>query len=108
MDKQILEILKAVEPDLWWYLFQTIVAAGLGMLIYNFIQSIVQYILFRIDKQLNLGVIVMVRGEVGEIIDFNRRWIYISTEKTMIIVNMRRWQTEKWAVVRSERRKNDT
>jgi hypothetical protein len=98
--KEILNIMNAVKPELWWFLLQTIIALGIMLALKNFIDSCVNYLYFMINKRLSINVKVEIRGKRGVITGYTRRWIFIRTEDNCdILVNMRRWEYEAWVIV---------
>jgi len=99
-EKQILNILNAIEPRLWWFLLQTVIAFGIALAAKNYIDSLVSYFYFMVNKRLNINVKVEVRGKQGVITGYNRRWIFIRTDDNCdVLVNMKRWEFEQWVIV---------
>jgi len=98
--KEMMEIMTAVKPQLWWFLFQTLIAFGVMLALKNFIDSMVAYFYFMVNKRLSINVKVEVRGKRGVITGFTRRWIFIRTDDNCdVLVNMRRWEYEQWLIV---------
>jgi len=97
--KEIMEIMTAVKPQLWWFLLQTIIAFGVLMALKNFVDSLVAYGYFMVNKRLGINVKVQVRGKHGVITGFTRRWIFIRTDDNHdVLINMRRWELEQWVI----------
>lgn len=100
MEKEVLQILDQVEPRLYWLLAKLVVALILVLVIKARIDNIVAYIMFRINKDLNKGVHVMVRGVKGKIDNFNTQSIYVVTDEGSIeIIPISRWRFEKWTLI---------
>jgi len=96
MEKNVLDILGAIEPRLWWLLIQVMLAFGIGLFLKAKIESYVAYYLFKINNRLAIGVRVHIRGHDGIITSFNKRWIFVRTAKGEIIVPIQQWQSEQW------------
>lgn len=98
-EKIILEIVNQVEPELFWMAIKFV---GLGivlLVIKSYIEKIAAYLQFRWDKNLNTGVRVFVRGQEGVIENYNLSSIFVKTNDKTIIINMRRWLYEGFAVM---------
>lgn len=98
--KEILDIMNAVKPQLWWFLLQTLIAFAIIMAAKNYITSLVSYFYFVINKRLCINVKVEVRGKTGVITGYNRRWIFIRAEDNCdVLVSMKRWEYEQWSII---------
>lgn len=98
--KEMYDILNAIKPQLWWFLFQTLLAFGIMLALKNFIDSMVAYLYFMVNKRLGINVKVEVRGRKGVITGYTRRWIFVRTDDNCdVLVNMRRWEVEQWVIV---------
>jgi hypothetical protein len=98
----ILKIVKSVEPELFWLFLKFMIIGIILLVIKGYIENIVAYIAFRLDKRLGLEVKVRVNGIEGKIVDYNFSWIFIKTESGMELVVMKRWRLSKWAIINGE------
>lgn len=99
MEKQIVEIINQIQPQLFW-LFLKLIAVGIMVLIIKgYIESAAAYIQFRLDKRLGLGVRVRVRGIEGRITNYSFSWILVEHEKGTEIISMKRARFEKWTLL---------
>lgn len=88
-----------MRPELFW-LFIKLIGVGIGLLVVrSYIEKIAAYLQFRWHKDLNVGVKVFVRGQEGIIDRYNISSIFIKTKDRTIIVNMRRWLYEGFALM---------
>ena len=106
--KIILGIIQDVKPELWWMLFISCVAIIAALILKNFLESIVAYIIFRWDKNLGVGVKVNVRDIDGKITKYNIRFITVATEDRDILIPMSRWKYEKLSILYNDDKKRST
>lgn len=99
MEKQVLEIINQIEPQLFWLLLKFIGIGIVLLVIKGHMESMAAYINFRLDKRLGLDVKVQVRGIKGKIIDYNFSWILIKHKDGTELISMRRFRFEKWALL---------
>lgn len=81
-------------------MFIKLVGVGIGLLIIkSYIEKVAAYLQFRWNKDLNIGVKIFVRGQEGVIDRYNISSIFVRTKDKTIIVNMRRWFYEGFALM---------
>lgn len=102
-EKLILDILGQIEGRLLWLLVKLILAGVIVMMLKGFIQSVVAYLQFALNRRLGLGVKVKIRGVAGKITDYNLRWIIVATEEGEEIIATRRWHFEKWTTLNGKK-----
>ena len=102
MEKQIINIVTQIEPQLFWLFLKLIGTGILLLVIKGYIESVAAYIQFRLDQRLNLEVKVRVRGIEGKIVGYNLSWIFVKHKKGMEIILIRRWRFEKWCIINGE------
>lgn len=95
-EKVILDAVSKIEPEIFWMLIKLFGIAVIVLMLKGSIENIVAYTQFRIDRRLGLGVRVKVRGVEGQITDYTFSWIFIETEKGIILVAIKRWRWEQW------------
>ncbi|MEA3223333.1 MAG: mechanosensitive ion channel [Thermodesulfobacteriota bacterium] len=101
-EKTILELVTKIEPQIFLLLLKLLAVGVIVLMFKGFVESVVAYLQIRLDKRLGLGVRVRVRGVEGKIIDYNLSWIVIETKEGSIIVSVRRWRWEQWALLNGE------
>ena len=101
INKQVLEIVNQIEPTLFWLLLKFIAVGIIVLTLKGYIESVVAYIQFRLDKRLGLGVKVRIRGIEGKIIDYSFSWILIEHKDGIEIISMRRAKFEKWTLLQN-------
>lgn len=98
-EKILLDILNQVEGQMLWLLVKLMVVGVIILMLKSFMQRIVAYIGFRINKQLGKRSKVRIRGIEGEIEDFDTKWIYVKTNQGMELIPIENWKKEKWALI---------
>lgn len=98
-EKIILEIVNQVEPELFWMALKLVGAGIVLLVVKGYVEKIAAYLQFRWNKNLNVGVKVFVRGQEGIIENYNLSSIFVRTKDKTIIVNMRRWFYEGFALM---------
>jgi len=101
-DQLILDLINQIEPKLFFLFIKLFLAALILFLLKSFLDNLVAYIQFLLNKHLNIGVHVMVRNQKGIISYFNTRYIFVRTPTIEILIPIRRWQNEQWALIKEE------
>ncbi|MCK4718548.1 MAG: hypothetical protein KAT70_07750 [Thermoplasmata archaeon] len=100
MDRQVvLDIVQAIKPELMTALIYAFVAGFILLMLKSLLESCVAYAQFRLNSDLGRHVEVRVRGAKGAITHFNMVWITVRTEYGIELIHMKRWKSEKWAVL---------
>jgi hypothetical protein len=100
MQKEVLEVLNAVELTIWITLAKVMLATGIVLFMKSVIERWVAYYQFMSNKRLGIGVKVEVRGKLGKISDYTRKWIFIRCENgNDIIIPIKNWLSEKWTLL---------
>lgn len=100
MQTEIMEALNAVELHVLYGIVKVSVAIGIALFLKARIENLVSYYQFMSNKRLGIGVKVKVRGEIGKIKDYNKKWIFVLNEKgDEIIVPIKSWLSEKWTLI---------
>ena len=104
VEQKVLEVLDAVEPELYWMLAK-LIAAWIAFLLFKaLVVNLVSYFLFSFNKQLGIGVHVKIRNHSGVIHFYNIRWIFIWTEDNgEIHIRTQKWREEKWMLLDPKR-----
>ena len=98
-EKAILQAVSQIEPELFWMLLKLFGVGVIVLALKGFMENIVAYIQFRIDRRLGLGVKVKIRGIEGMITDYTFSWVFITTTEGMILVAIKRWRFEQWELI---------
>ena len=99
METQIFNILNAISLEMWYLLFQFIIAFLLFLLIKDTITTLTNYLVFRTSKFISKNVRVEINGVDGFIEDYNLRAIFIRTDEgDLKIVPMNRWRYQDWTI----------
>lgn len=100
MEKEVLELLNNIELEVWYTLAKAVVAVGAALMLKGVIERWVAYYQFMSNKRLGIGVKVGVRGRIGKIRDYTRKWIFIRCEDgNDIIIPIKNWISEKWELI---------
>jgi hypothetical protein len=100
MDTKILfETIKVIP---WTILLQLSVVAIVGLILKRYYDNLASYFMFRSNKDLGKNVKVIVNGQVGYIIHFSWRFIYIKLQDTgnELVIPITRWTSHKWEICR--------
>lgn len=101
MEKQIIDIITQIEPQLFWLFLKFIAISIIVLVAKGYVESVVAYIQFRLDKRLGLGVKIRVRGIEGKIVDYSFSWILIEHKDGIEIISMKRAKFEKWTLLQN-------
>jgi len=89
-----------INPANLYLLFKGVIAAGVVLLLKSIVERWVAYYQFMSNKRLGIGVKVEVRGKIGKIRDYTRKWIFIRLEDgNDIIIPIKDWVNEKWELI---------
>lgn len=99
MNTEILNIVNQIESEAFWLLLKLIGVGIVLLALKGWMEGVVAYIQFRLNRRLGLGVKVRVRGAEGKIIDYNLSWILVETKSGIEIISMKRQRFEKWTLL---------
>ena len=99
--QQVVEIFKTEASMLLaWGISISFIATGIALFMKSVIERWVSYYQFMSNKRLGIGVKVEVRGKMGKISDYTRKWIFIRCEDgNDIIIPIKNWLSEKWTLL---------
>lgn len=104
MDQQIIKIIDSMEPRLWWFLVKLMLVAILGLLSKTFIENLVAYIMFRLNKNIGRKTRVIINGKEGHISYFDLQFIYIRfKDHNEMFIPIAKWKNQNWEVIDVER-----
>ena len=98
-EKIILKTISQIEPQVFWMLIKLLAVGIIVLMLKGFMENVVAYMQFRIDRRLGLGVKVKVRGTEGKITNYTFSWVFITTEKGVVLVAIKRWRFEAWELI---------
>ena len=99
MENQIIQILNAITPELWFLFFKFIIAFLIIWIIKDIISTFTNYLVFRTSKFISKNVEVNINGIDGFIEDYNMRAIFVRTiGGDLKIVPMNRWRFQDWTI----------
>jgi hypothetical protein len=102
--QEILTIIEAVEPQLWWMLFKAFAATVITMSIYSYIKDIVAFLKFAFAKDIGKHAYVRLNGSgyEGQITHYNRKFIYIKlTDGNELLMPISKWDQQSWVIINS-------
>ena len=102
-EQVILEAVSKIEPELFWMIVKLFGVGIIILILKSFMENVVAYAQFRIDKRLSIGVSVRVRGTEGQIIDYTFSWVFVETDEGIILVAIKRWRFEAWELLQDRR-----
>ncbi len=99
MESQIIQILNAITPELWFLFFKLIIALLIVLVLKDMVSTFVNYLVFRTSKFISKNVQVKINGVDGFIEDYNIRAIFIRTKGgDLKIIPMNRWRYQDWTI----------
>ena len=99
-EQVVLDAVSKIEPELFWMIVKLFGVGILILVLKGFMENVVAYTQFRIDKRLGIGVGVKIRGTEGQIIDYTFSWVFVETDEGIILVAIRRWRFEAWQLLK--------
>ena len=104
MDQQILQAVDSIEPRLWWFFIKLGMVAILGLLSKTFIENIVAYIMFRINKNIGRNTRVIINKKEGYISYFDLQFIYIKfKDHNEMLIPISKWKNNNWEIIDVEK-----
>jgi len=87
----------------WTILLKFSIVAIIALILKRYFDNFASYFMFRANKDLGKNVKVMINGDVGYIISYSWRFIYISLEESgnELIIPITKWTSFKWEVCRN-------
>lgn len=105
MEQQILQILTAVSPQLYWMFAKVTFAFFMVKILNDVLSNGTAWFMFKSNKKLNPGVKVQVNGDVGIVTDYDWNYIYILLENDdEMLVPISKWKTLIWKVKNLKKR----
>ena len=99
MEQQIMTILTAVTPAMYWMFAKVVVAFFLVKKLNDILTNGTAWFMFKSNKKLSPGVKVQVNGDIGIITDYDWNFIHIDTENgDEMLVPIARWKILTWKV----------
>jgi len=97
MEEQLLQTIQTIP---WSIFLQLSIVAIIGLLFKKFYDNITSYVMFRSNPDLGKNVRVKINGNLGTIIKFNWKFIYIQLEEndTVLLVPITRWIIQTWEI----------
>lgn len=100
MDPKIL--LETISQVPWGILFQLSIVAIIGLILKRYYDNFASYFMFRANKDLGKNVKVRVNGDLGYIIHYSWRFIYVKLETgNELVIPITRWTAFRWEICRN-------
>lgn len=98
MDSEIL--LNTIQTIPWLIFLQLSIVAIIALMFKKLYDNITSYLMFRSNPDLGKNVRVKINGNLGTIIKFNWKFIYIQLEEnnTVLLVPITRWVIQTWEI----------
>ena len=99
MEQEILQIVNAIAPHMWWALAKIFVVILLAIITKRMLESVASYVVFFLNKDISKNVKVRVNGRSGYIEDYNVRFITIkTTDGYRLYIPITRWIYQQWEI----------
>lgn len=105
MHAQIAEVLELVNVEVWKIVLQLAIAYFIVVFLQRVIENYIEFLLFRGNARLGIGVRVKINGKKGTITAYNRKFIFVDidanggSEDAIMIIPVSRWRYFEWTVL---------
>lgn len=105
MHAQILELFELVNVEVWKIVLQVAIAYFIVIFLQRLAENYIEFLLFRGNARLGIGVRVKINGKKGTITAYNRKFIFVDIdangdkEDAIMIIPVSRWRYFEWTVL---------